>query len=347
MTSLQNRPPAFDSLKPKIPKFIPLAEEDPRQELCELIGLAGRLSAWNADAKNWIGFYKIEARQKSIFLKIVPKEHAQTQAFAEQIAKWLKSKSVPVSSQLMGFPISLPKGNIGLGYQFIESKFCELVSSNLKEAGVAIAKLHKALEKYERQRDIMLLGAKRYKSLKLQCEIIRREKFNENSNVARLKDLLERNELELFNRDVKAQPLHGDLVYANIIFTSHGKATICDFEDAVMSWDTKDLDLALMIERFILIPSNYNETAIRHCSSLLESYGRVMGDDRPLLFHLRDTLQFLSIRSLLSLSKAESEGCKVMQAEWDKFFSLYENSRLAINLLERIDDRFSQRLMWG
>ena len=234
-----------------------------------------------------------------------------------------------------------------MGYHFIESKFCELVSSNLIEAGLAIAKLHKALEKYDHQRDIMLLDAKRYKSLKLQCEIIQREKTNENSNVARLKVLLEQNELELFNRNVRGQPLHGDLVYANIIFSSNGKATICDFEDAVMSWDTRDLDLALMIERFILVPAKYSETAIGHCSSLLESYGRVMGNDKPLSFHLKDTLQFLSIRSLLALSKAESEGCKVMQAEWDKFFSLYENSRLAINLLETIDNKFSQQLMWG
>ena len=135
-----------------------------------------------------------------------------------------------------------------------------------------------------------------------------------------------------------SQPVHADLVYGNILAPlDGGPLVVIDFEDALISWHPPFYDLALVIERFVLVAEPDDGRASELAGALLRGYGSVSAAGLRSGLPLRAMLELLSLRALLMLSDIEAAGGMVAPREWEKFFGLHDLAVARTALLARLD----------
>jgi len=128
--------------------------------------------------------------------------------------------------------------------------------------------------------------------------------------------------LDFTCQDLQARPLHGDLNPGNVLMVEE-KPLLLDFEDVFHSYLPVQFELALMVERFVLVRVNDDAIAVDIGRGLLGSYGAEV-DTKPQRATTDpvNVLRALALRSLCVLTLAASNGLLVSDREWKKFFQL-------------------------
>ncbi len=342
LNPLLPRPPAYAALRPQKPEFVPMLESEQRQLLVDAIG-PGELFCRRGATAFIDGYYLQKDASGIRFLKVVPSAHVERQLAANAVADWVVKSGGSSSLVLPSFPKQLDNDHIVLGYQYIPNRFAEDTTADLEVIGGSLAQLHAALARIPDLAAVKAASAKRVAMLNKRFHSVRGGGLLFGPRPQLMRDIFEA-EASLFlllGDSSERQPLHGDLVYANMVFPlDGGPLVLLDFEDTLSSWLPIDLDIALVLERFALLPAPTDADALRLAQAMLRKYGEGCGKKRFLAHAPADCLRLLAIRSLVTLSELEAVGTHVELSEWEKFFGLYQNAIDKKELLIGLEDEF-------
>jgi hypothetical protein len=325
-----------------MPEFVPMPEGEQK---CSLAAVLGQGEFYcRIDAPSSIEGYFLQKVASGIrFLKVVPSAHAERQLAANAVAEWVVTCGGRASLLLPGFPKQLAEGHVVLAYQYIPSRFAEATIADLEVIGSSLAHVHAALARMPNRGAVMAASAKRVAMLNKRFQSVRSGDLLYGPRPQLMRDIFEADAslFALLGDSAGRQPLHGDLVYANLMFPLGGGGLVMlDFEDTLVSWLPIDLDVALALERFALLPARTEADALRLVQAMLQKYGEGCGKARFLAHAPADCLRLLAIRSLATLSELEAVGTHVEPSEWEKFFGLYQNAVDKYALLSRLRDQF-------
>lgn len=336
------RKPAYSALRPNSPEFVPLAEGKVRRALFASIG-EGKLFGRKGVTDSLTGYYLHKNANITTFLKVVPTEHVARQAAANMVADWVARSGVCTSVLLPGFPKWLDEDHAAFAYPYISARFAEATITDLRKIGTGLALMHAALARLPDCAEIRQASAARVGMLKNRFNLIRLGACISGPQSDRLRKLFESEAaiFALLDGAMANQPLHGDLVYGNILFPLEGGVPVLlDFEDTLISWMPVDLDIALALERFALLPAKNEDEAFMLAREMLRSYAVGCGKVRFLTHALSDCLQLLAIRSLTTLAELEVAGGNTEGAEWNKFFLLQQHAVEKSGLLAMLENEF-------
>jgi Ser/Thr protein kinase RdoA (MazF antagonist) len=328
--------PAHQELNPSDTKWIEVDAESSRliQKETEIVGKVCRIGS-SIDGLE--GYYSIQSSSNKYFIKILSDKYLAQQLAAEKLTQWLSTENVTVNQLLEGFPKKIRHSrHFILAYFYIDGRFLKPNQDEMYLAGQNIGLLHNVLKKCPWSEIIISNTAN--KSAQLIQKLNKCKSGIDVDEIPEtvLKILLsvEPDVLEILSKS--PQIIHGDLNFGNILLRENdSKLVFLDFEDSSTGWHSPLLDVAFFIERFILtLP---NDTAIKMASVFLSSYISVTNNNFTGCEHLPTILQALSIRALLILSlNAEKNAELIPMSEWEKFISLYIQTKSKSQLLKNI-----------
>jgi len=330
------RSPAHSSLRPPEPLWNIVDE-----------AIADKLRAWTkspATAKveslsrsleGIQGYYRIDA-ESSLFVKIVSASASQQQTKSAQIARWLKQNGLSVSALLPEYPLLSDDGeNVLLAYELINGRFARYKENDLRSIGRELGNMHRLFSVCPWMAEVKKNGLLREKSLEEQRQWI----CNGNTVASIPGDVLslisDANPVDLTKLSVDPQVVHGDLNYGNVLIESTtGRGVFLDFEDAYFSWFSPHVDIAFVVERFVLVESDEESLHLAH--ALISSYAASLGSCSCSSVGYEQVLRGLSLRALLLLSKIARGGGVINQTEWRKFIDLTDQTHDRSELLGQI-----------
>ena len=322
------RTPAWSSLHPSPPSFSPVT--DARHGiLCDAVGEPGELWKMGTDALELRGFYRLDALDP-LFLKVVPTEHIERQARANDIARHVAARGVPTNVALSGFPLALDGEHALLAFPFEEVRFARDEPDDLRAIGEGLARLHLALV------DAPFTGSVRDRSQRRDryLEELRERVIEGRGLPPDILDIVRGTATGLPARPA-AQVIHGDLNAANVLFPIHGGPPLfVDLEDAGHCWHPPLVDVAMALERFALARAEAGADALDRGRQLLSAYAAVTPLQMP-SGTVAAVLAALAVRALVLLAALEAAGRFVAPAEWDKFSFLAD---LAARIAPVLDD---------
>lgn len=337
------RKPAFAGLHPSPPEFAPV-DQNEFSALLACVGPGKLLGRTGADAGP-AGYYLHQSRDGGTrFLKVVPAVHAARQSAADQVAVWVGRHGVRTPAPLPGFPRALGCDQAVFAYPYLAGRFAHATQAELNPIGTSLAVLHAALARFPDGATIKRNSATRTAMLLKRRDLVCAGAHTPGPQPALLREILESEQriFSLLEEVPASQPVHGDLVYGNVLFPLEGGGPVLlDFEDTLISWLPVDLDIALALERFALLPEQDDDQALALGRELLRAYGKGSGREAGFLAHpLNDCLRLLSVRALVALAELEARGEALETAEWDKFFGLYRHAVARAPLLAMLQDGF-------
>ena len=138
--------------------------------------------------------------------------------------------------------------------------------------------------------------------------------------------------------DHQAQVLHGDLNLGNVLFADHTVSPApLDFEDSRHNFHGVAMDLAMALERFVLVRTSDDGRALSLGHRLLAGYAEHAAPWRWGAPGLAGILQSLAVRALLLLAGNRAAGRPVAESEWDKFLYLYAETERRAELLRALE----------
>lgn len=336
------RRPAYSSLNVRQPKYLPLAIDDVRRVQLSVIG-CGDFYCRAGSSKSLSGYYIHRDGIGTSFLKVVTSGHMERQLASDRLAKWISRCGVETSLIKSGFPKMIGTKYAVFAYPYLEARFAEPKLEDMVLIGQSLGRLHRALFLAPSQESIRANSDLRIKKLKTRSKYIASglQRFGHNDEKIREIIQNEMGFIDTLNCDENCQAIHGDLVYANIIFPLASESPIIiDFEDTLTSWMPIDLDIAVVLERFILTQANNMADRFKLGKSLLVAYASTIRKKRFLSYRLDKCLRFLAARSLATLAEMKANNLPINKNEWDKFIYLYENAKLNVGLLNNLEEEF-------
>lgn len=305
------------------------------QQICAALGRTGRL-LYRPQGAGLRGFYQLMSHddEPDLFLKVVSPQRAEQLLDADRIASWLADQGLPVA-HLRGSFIALKCGDLLLSQDLLHGRVARTDEADMDQLGTLLARLHTQLaalpdkatiETASRQRDQALTAAHTDSSLLDELD------YRADEVLACLKA----NGPELPTDN--AQPLHGDLNLGNVLFTEpDDQPTLLDFEDSLHNWHSPKMDLAMALERFVLVRVGDNRQALALGRALFDGYRQAGGRLDWTAGELGETLQALAVRALLLLARRHAEFLPVAESEWDKFLALIAQTHDRVMLLEQLE----------
>ena len=336
---LRLRDPAWSGFSPAPGSFRPACGPVPT-EIGLALGMTGRVLARSTASGQAERFYQFfpASDHPPLFLKIVDEQRLATQLEADRIATWLDDRGVPVNRMLAGFPRPLTGGRYLLGSELIDGLPAGKDASILPKLGRVLAQTHRHLR--------ALPWADRVR----ETSEARDRAFRQNRD-----SILHRSRLDAGLRSVMradgtdlpaeyAQVLHGDLNLGNVLFRPDDQGPVLlDFEDAVHNSHSVSVDLAMVIERFILVRQLDDAQALAASAQLLSGYREISDPVWPSL-GLAGVLRALSIRALVLLNmdaaSADRQAPNRQESnrrEQDKFIRLFRQTDRRSKLLAKIE----------
>jgi len=310
--------PAFTSLNPTMPSLAP-ASAEVAEAINHYCGESVTAHVLGTPSQAPEGRYLIEreASPRRQFLKIFPSTIATLQAQANEVAQFLYGRGVPVTLALDHEPRAFDADHHGMLFPFIDARFANREVSDLTAVGRIIALAQAALLNFPGREDVMKRAAQLHTQLEaIAHSIVAREYDNpefETLLYAAADHYL--NDLEPLITD--AQMVHSDCNYTNVLFdTVSGEATLIDFEESLSAWLSPGFDLALALQRFVLVTGHREiETLATH---LIEGYFTHLPFQLPRL-DLRTLCLWPVYRSVLILVAKLQQGQDIPASEWTKF----------------------------
>lgn len=324
------RTPACSALNPGPPSFTRV--EDRRGGLlCAAVGDEAGLWKMGADDGALGGFYRLDAAEP-LFLKVVPVEHLQRQLRAADVARHLAGHGVATPVPLDGYPRPLADGLTLFAFPYLEARFATSSTDDLRAIGAGLARLHLALADAPHEAEVRDRSRRR----DLYLEELRQRLVEGRGLLPEFHDVLASGTTSIPDAG-PAQAVHGDPNAANVMFPLAGGAPwFVDFEDCAHSWHAPVLDVAMALERFVLVRTEDEDDTVNRAEVLLAGYREVA----PLAIprgSLLATLTALAVRATVLLAALESAGHRVAPDEWDKFCFLAGLARRRAPALARLE----------
>lgn len=329
------RKPAWPGLKPVQDAFAPVSESIYAQ-IVPNFGGTGKLLGRELDRPGPAGHYHYFPKQGApLFLKALPKKALASQLAADKIVRYLSRQGLPANPLLPAPPCFKNEQLVFLACPLIQGRFPSSTKRDLQALGRATANLHNTLVHLPFQQEIQERCEKREQELKQLWFEIRGGRGK--------KLVIPKEALAILKKTgpnfpgTEKQVIHGDLNPGNILFIQGSdKLIFIDFEDCLHSWLPPIVDLAMLLERCVLVAQPADQAAEELAVLFLEEYkknnpAKVNGD-------LGDTLQNLAARALILLALAEQSGNPPTRSEWQKFIQLFYQTRDRQSLLTRLTD---------
>lgn len=303
----------------------------------------GHLSKLNGNPAERQGYYRLDQEAHSLFLKVLPESYLDQQMEANRFAVFVQKAGVQSNAVISGYPKHLDDGLVVIAYDWIEGRCLDPSPSELEQFGRQLGHLHVALGHYPSQETVRKNTCARLAALREIAERISELKQKESSYLYRLCSLLDENP-DIFKPFTEpCQVLHGDLNVGNLRWTESG-VMFLDFEDARHSWLPPRIDVAFALERLALINEPDDSRAFVNAQALLRGYVDVLGRSPfPRVGSLRNSLEWLSIRSLCMLQHFEWEGKPWPESEWLKFDNLLDHISRRSEMMLEIEACFFDR----
>jgi len=318
--------PAHAGLTPKPlrwhEKTIKLPKDDPLGHFLAQKSIKN-LQIWQLETNLQFpfGFFRVqgEYQYQSInwFVKLVTPSQASRQLKANQLCVFLQQRGVETVCLLENLSIPLSEKVVSLVSNFKEFRFGDV--DDLDVLALAVGDLHQSMLAYPFAKDVKLAAKGREQVLLKRWKDIQQVDSHQTIPKEALQ-ILKTHTIDFACLTEHAQVVHGDLNVGNILFQHHGKIAFIDFEDSQTAWFSPLVELAFVIERFLLI-DEIEDKFVTKAVSFLKSY--------PLILHfptntiLVEILQCLAIRSMLLLAELVYTNQNVANSEWQKFVYLY------------------------
>lgn len=193
-----------------------------------------------------------------------------------------------------------------------------------QEAGKDLADLHRTLNKFPKREMIQINSYKYFERLNLAWEHLLNLKTNRlpGPDPKQLQKALQIQSIK-FNQLMKnAQPIHGDLNNGNALWSSNStRIRILDFEESIRTFLSPIFDLALFIERNIVVRIPDNPTLAITCGrSFLAGY-QIGGGFVDREENLPSILIWMNQRALCLNAMCALSNNPLPDSEWGKFFT--------------------------
>lgn len=270
------------------------------------------------------GFYRLKLinSNETYFLKIINNNNLKNQLFANKIGSYLltnKIKAPVIKKKIIDKKIN----KVFILYDYIEGKYVNINNKNIYLLGSNLYKFHKVIKKFSLKFKIKENSDKKIKLFKkiLNQKYINNYKFSE-----KLMKVLKnpKNKLYFENLEKNQQIIHGDLNYKNLLMNKDKEIIFLDFEDMQYSYHNPLLDLATIIERFIMISKNKNKKDL--INSLLYGY---FGNKSQINYKKKEIyylLKSFSLKSILTLIYQKKQNDKIFNSEIKKFIKFYTDA---------------------
>lgn len=314
------RPPAWPGLKPARPIYAP-ADPGIATAISAALGIEAPVFAL-ANAGSDTATFRIEDQRTPLFVKLVPASRWSALREAELIAQWLVEQGAPAIAARSLDPPQLPSGELVVTYPFADGR-PPLPATDARTIGAGISRIHTTLSAHAGVSDWRARTEQRLNRLVEVRSRIAAGLLAAGPRADDLRALAADREISFLpaaHGTGAARPLHGDLNIFNIVI-ENDTARFIDFEDVVHSVLPVEHELALVIERVILVQEQSDSSAAIAVDALLDGYAESGGDEVNKR-SLPAVLVGLSLRSLCTLALIDPDGTDT--AEWLKFFSLID-----------------------
>ena len=329
--------PAWQGLSPGLPDVVELPAAE-AERILNLVGLSGRLSGLRLESDEVAHYCVQPPAGPPLFLKLVKPAQRASVERAEVIASWLAGRGIPAAAAFDGYPRILPDGNLVVASAFIDGRRLRLDATDLKALGEAVARLHRALADHP-ERAVWLLNttARLHELSSVRVELAA-GRLMAGPRPDQLRQLADDGMAEFDLEDGAMAPLHGDLNPGNVLVGGSSPGPILlDFEDVFHSVLPPIFELALMLERFVLVRTDDDGMAADLGGVLFDAYRDAGGHRLLHSSHLpSNLLRGLSLRSLCVLALGARAGIAMADAEWNKFFDLSQAAQRRASFVDKI-----------
>ncbi len=308
--------PAFKNLKP--------VKLNIGGKKLSIFGLKNLTSIDNK--KNRQKFFFYEDNKKKYFVKRVSSSEINSLTFLKNLNSYLISNkfNVPKIKKIIVLK-SFKKKQFLIMFDYIFGNYIKNNSKDLKNLSKATYYLHKKMLSYRAKDKVKKNTLRRLQLL----EEIRKKYITHKNHKNPYKYKLIK-EILIAGGDIykfyisllkNSQCIHGDLVPGNILYGDK-KIHFLDFEDSYYSFFPIEFDLALIIERHILIKKISTQNKNTNIQIFLNTYLKNR-KIKKLNYSLIQTLNFLTSRALITLISPIFEKKKIDKNEINKFLKIY------------------------
>ncbi len=300
----------------------------------------GILSCHRCSACEPLGLFRFEPAEcpDQLFLKVVSRANLDREQATAEMAHYLAHHQVPIVTSILSTPRPIGNDYAFVAYPLIDGHFAVPTVSELDQLGQALALMHHVLRSIPRASAIQSASDARLQRLEQ-----RRRQFRLTSLPGipqHLKLSIDSMGSSWAKLPGMPQAVHGDLHHGNVLFDASGHLHLLDLEDAQHSYLPPTIDIAMVIERFVLALVESDDGVLQLAKAFLEGYQKV--SKKP-LFHqhgeLARLLRWLSARAVLIL--AETGGAvTTIDEEWKKFDELAQLHVRRQDLLKAIERPF-------
>lgn len=286
------------------------------------------------------GYYSFDQGGRCLFLKVIDSSFLEQQLQADKFSVFLQGCGLSTNPVVAGYPKDLGNGLSIVAHEWIDGEFLRPEAEELVCLGEQLGLLHKALATYPEAASVKRRSDQRLQALDDVAKKILEAKRYDRPVLHKLAALLAEKPEMFKGFDEHCQVLHGDLNVGNILKTG-SRVVFLDFEDARQTWLPPRIDVAFALERLVLINEPDSDRAFVNACRMLEGYISTFGSSpfsKPGVF--KESLEWLSARSLCMLQNFEWNGSPWPQSEWDKFSILLEHIEERADMFREIEERF-------
>ncbi len=333
----QAREPAWSALEPQQARLRRVGDAWAKR-IVTALGRPGQLLVRDYDHARPAAYYQFlpEDGTRRLFLKTVDQQRLESQLQSNRIADWLADNALPVSPRLYSYPRRLHPDYHLFAYRQIDGRFARPEPADLYALGELLGRTHQALRSLPWSEQIRTRSAQRDAMFQRLHASARKRRD------PRIPMWVSQTCLPKSN----AQVIHADLNLGNLLFgKASGQPALLDFEDANHNWHSPLVDLAMALERFVLVREHDDQAALRLGTSLIEGY---LGTTEQRLVVNQDPvaiLQALASRSMLLL--ANTPYSTSTRSEMDKFLFLHQQAERRRHLLDTLWDDLACRVTSG
>lgn len=321
MWQVPDKLPTWLDLRPAgPPATAPVDERD-----LVLLSVLGRLE--NAERLNFgarfLGFYRtVTADRGPLLVRALPAADRSDAEARYRLERWLWSHGVATPEPVFSPMPSADGASVLMGHRYVDHRWLRPEDADLRRLGSELAALHRVLVGHPE----VGVWDRRTRARMSRLETLRGELAagtRAGPDPDRLSRLASDRSLTFLPQGPR-RPIHGDLNIANAIADAEDEVRLLDFEDVTHSVLSASFDLALVIERFVMVRADRDDERARLGRAFLAGYADNGGDALPGGGTLWQAVRTLNLRSLCVLALMEREGQPQPEPEWRKFLGLSE-----------------------
>lgn len=302
--------PIHLNVNPIMLHFKPLQESEVREKIENALPSPCEIYK-HGDQDSLAGYYKfVFANDQKQFGKVFSKRRSLRNRECDFLIRELHQKKSPVNNRI-GAPIELSREHTLFCYHWLEGRFFEDDQKQMAEIGLSLADLHKNLLNFPIEKETVRLGDRYYQSLAETSNLTVFASFK-----SKIQDLLLKKESLTEQIHSHSRMIHNDLHRGNIFFDGPKVQAFLDFEESVSSIGSPLIDLAWVIERFIIC----SEAPIDHFSfieTFLNHYKERA--EWPLTEPIGETIEAIINLKSLHFLHLLFQADHVESSEWKKF----------------------------